>query len=207
MKKINKGLLTKKIGMTKVFNEEGEALSVTVLQLIENKIIQKKTIDNDGYESLRVGYHIEKESKISKPNKGQFKAIDGLFKKIKEFKFSDMTKFEVGASLPVSMFEVNEEVNATGVTKGRGFTGTVKRYNFTISPMAHGSKNHRRCGSIGAGTGQGKVWKGQKMPGHYGNVNVTVKNLKIVKIDQDRSLVLVKGAVPGANGSEIVLYN
>ena len=207
MKKINKGLLTKKIGMTKVFNEEGEALSVTVLQVIENKIIQKKTVDTDGYESVRVGYSPEKESKVNKPNQGQFKAVEGLFRKIKEFKFKDMTSYEVGASLPIDIFEINEKVNATGVTKGRGFTGTVKRYNFAISPMAHGSKNHRRCGSIGAGTGQGKVWKGQKMPGHYGNDNVTVKNLKIVRIDQARSLVLVKGAVPGANGSEIVLYN
>ncbi|MDD4526791.1 MAG: 50S ribosomal protein L3 [Candidatus Margulisbacteria bacterium] len=207
MKKINKGLVTKKIGMTKLFNEAGEALSVTVLQVVENKIIQKKTMDNDGYESVRVGYSPEKESKVSKPNQGQFKAVEGLFRKIKEFKFADMSKFEVGASLPASMFDINEEVNATGTTKGRGFTGTVKRYNFTISPMAHGSKNHRRCGSIGAGTSPGKVWKGQKMPGHYGNTTVTIKNLKIVKIDQERSLVLVKGAVPGANGSEIVLYN
>jgi large subunit ribosomal protein L3 len=207
MKKINKGLLTKKIGMTKMFLESGEALTVTVLQVIDNMIIQKKQQTTDGYDSVRIGYLLEKETKLNKPDKGQFKSINNLYRKIKEFRFNDVSQFEIGSSLSVSLFEVDEKVNAKGVTKGRGFTGTVKRYNFAISPMAHGSKNHRRCGTIGAGTGQAKVWKGQKMPGHHGNENVTIKNLKIVKIDQEKSLVLVNGSVPGANGSEIVLYN
>ncbi len=207
MKQINKGLLTKKVGMTKLFNEIGEAVPVTVLQLLENKVVQKKTIENDGYESIRVGYIAAKESKVSKPNQGQFKAVESLYRKIKELRLKDVSGFEIGSSLDVSIFEISEKVNAQGATKGRGFTGTVKRHNFSIGPMAHGSKNHRRCGSIGAGTSPGKVWKGQKMPGHHGNELVTIKNLKIVKIDQEKGLVLVKGAVPGANGSEVVLYN
>lgn len=207
MKKINKGLLTKKIGMTRIFSEEGNSLPVTVLQVVENKIIQKRTVESDGYDSVRIGYFAEKESKLNSPDKGQFKSVEALFKKIKEFKLGDMSQIEIGSSLLASTFEVNEVVNAKGITKGRGFTGTVKRYNFAISAKTHGSKNHRRCGSIGAGTGQGKVWKGQKMPGHYGNDTVTIKNLRIVKIDQEKSLVIVKGAVPGATGSEIVLYN
>jgi large subunit ribosomal protein L3 len=207
MKNINKGLLTKKIGMTKFFLPDGSCIPVTVLKSIENEVIQIKTTEKDGYNAIKIGYTHTSSTKLTKPIIGQYKSIDKYYKKMKEFRLSDLSSLNIASILSLDIFEVDEKVNAKGITKGRGFTGTVKRHNFSISPMAHGSKNHRRCGTIGAGTGQAKVWKGQKMPGHYGNDNVTIKNLKIMKIDCDKSLILIRGSVPGSNGTEILIYN
>lgn len=182
MKELNKGLLAKKIGMTMIFSENGELIPVTVLEACENVVIQKKDKKTDGYNSLKIAYREVKENKMTKPEKGQMKEIkDKNYKKNAEVRLKDDSKYNVGDALTVSMFEEKEKVSVTGISKGRGFTGTVKRHNFTISPISHGSKTHRRQGSIGAGTGQGKVWRGQKMPGHYGAEQITTKKLKSYK--------------------------
>lgn len=203
----NKELLTKKIGMTTYLNESGETISITVLQAFENNVISKNLIEKDGINILRVGLIKTEENKVNKVFGGQFKGLSSFFKKIVELNFKESVKYEIGQDIKVDLFSENEKINATGYTKGRGFAGTVKRYNFTIGPITHGSKHHRRNGSIGAGTGEGKVWKGKKMPGRYGNEKVTIKNLKIIKIDTEKNLILVKGAVPGSNGSTVRIYN
>jgi len=205
MKELNKGLLAKKIGMTRIFADNGRVIPVTVLEACENVVVQKKNVEKDGYQALKVGYREVKESKMSKPEKGQMS--DKFFKKNAEVRLKDDSKYNIGDSLSVSMFEESEKVCVTGISKGRGFTGTVKRFNFKISPMSHGSKSHRRQGTIGAGTGQGKVWKGHKMPGHHGTDQITTKNLKVVRVIEEKGLLLVQGGVPGANKGIVKIYN
>ncbi len=207
MKEINKGLVTKKLGMSQVFNADGEVVQVTVLQALENVIVQKKLADKDGYQALQVGVNETKEVKLIKPVIGQFKDVKRFFKKLIELRLTKIDQLNIGDNLNVTIFDENEKVNVSGVTKGKGFTGCVKRHNFTIGPISHGSKHHRRGGSNGAGTGQGKVWKGQKMPGHDGHMNVTVKNLKVVKVLAERNIIMVKGAVPGPVGQVVKVYN
>ncbi|OGI05898.1 MAG: 50S ribosomal protein L3 [Candidatus Margulisbacteria bacterium GWF2_35_9] len=205
MKELNKGLFAKKIGMTKIFTETGEAIPVTVLEACENVVIQKKDKKTDGYNSLKLGYREVKESKMNKAEMGQMK--DKYFKKSAEVRLKDDSKYNVGDALTVSIFEEKEKVSVTGISKGRGFTGTVKRHNFRISPISHGSKSHRRQGSIGAGTGQGKVWRGQKMPGQFGAEQITTKNLKVIRVIAEKGLLLVQGGVPGANKGIVKIYN
>lgn len=211
MKKLNKGIIAKKIGMTMFFEKNDAVSQVTVLEVLENIVVQKKIESQDGYSALKIGYkeidEKKKDHKLDKAHIGQLKELNRFFRKFAELRLVDIDKYNIGDNVKLDLFEVDEKVNVTGVTKGRGFSGTVKRHNFSISPMSHGSKNHRRQGTIGAGTGQGKVWKGQKMPGRYGVDNVTVKNLKIVKIFLDKNLIMIKGSVPGCNGGIIKIYN
>ncbi|MDD5455626.1 MAG: 50S ribosomal protein L3 [Candidatus Margulisbacteria bacterium] len=207
MKELNKGLITKKIGMTQMFDDKGQVVVVTVLEACDNFIVSKKTADKNGYQALKVGSREVKEEKLTKPAAGQFKAAGKFFKKIHEIRLKNIDTYNAGEELKVDIFKDNEKVNVSGIIKGRGFTGTVKRYNFTIGPISHGSKHHRRKGTSGAGTGQAKVWKGQKTAGHYGNCLVTVKNLKIYKVMPEKKLILVKGAVPGAVGGTVKVYN
>ncbi|MEK6556986.1 MAG: 50S ribosomal protein L3, partial [Candidatus Margulisiibacteriota bacterium] len=141
------------------------------------------------------------------PMKGQSAGLSRFFKKMVELRLKNSDEFKLGEALSVIQFEENEKVNASGIMKGRGFTGTVKRYNFTIGPISHGSKHHRRKGTSGAGTGQAKVWKGQKTAGHYGNVLATVKNVLVIKVLAEKNILLIKGAVPGPTGGLIKIYN
>ena len=206
MKDINKGILTKKIGMTQLFGEQGEVTPVTVLQAFENTVVQVKTPEKDGYSAVKVGLIETKEDKVKKPIKGQAKEVSKAYKKFVELRLKNSAELKVGDSIKVDQFEENEKVVVTGISKGRGFTGTVKQYNFAIGPMTHGSKSHRRQGTIGAGTGQSKVWRGQKMPGRYGAEKVSVKNVSIAKIMADENLILVQGSVPGATGGIVKIY-
>jgi large subunit ribosomal protein L3 len=207
MKAINKGIFTKKEGMTQIFNEKGDLIPITVLTVLENVIVQKKTKDADGYDALKIGYNEMKESKAIKPLLGMHKAVNRVFKNYQELRLSNLEIANVGESMPLSQFSENEIVHAIGTSKGRGFTGTVKRYNFTIGPITHGSKHHRRKGTSGAGTGQSKVFRGQKTAGHHGDAQITVKNIQVFKIVADKNIILVRGSVPGANGSLVKLFN
>ncbi len=207
MKAINKGIFTKKEGMTQIFNEKGELIPITVLSVLENIVVQKKTKDKEGYDALKIGYDEMKESKAIKPLIGMHKAVNRVFKNYQELRLTNLDLVNVGDSIPLSQFSENEIVNAIGTSKGRGFTGTVKRYNFTIGPITHGSKHHRRKGTSGAGTGQAKVFRGQKTAGHHGHAQITVKNIQVFKIVADKNIILVRGSVPGPNGSFVKLFN
>ncbi|WP_022847351.1 MULTISPECIES: 50S ribosomal protein L3 [unclassified Desulfurobacterium] len=203
-----KGILGRKIGMTQVFTEDGKALAVTVIEAGPCTVVQKKTEDKDGYTALQLGF-MEKnkaESKFPKPLLGHFKKA-GIkpVRFLKEVKFDDVDKYDVGDKITVEIFQPGEKVDVTGTSKGRGFAGYHKRWGFGGGRKSHGSDFHEGPGSIGACAFPGRVHKGKKMAGHYGNAQVTVKNLEIVDVIPEKNLILVKGAIPGHKGSFVVV--
>lgn len=204
---MKKFMLGKKIGMTQIFSEDGLAIPVTVIQAGPCTVVQKKTEENDGYNALKVGYQDVKEKALNKPEKGLFGKIDVSPKKyLKEFRTEEFDKYQIGQEIKVSeMFEEGDKVDITGTSKGKGFQGVIKRHGQAIGPKTHGSKYFRRPGSMGAGTNPGRVFKGKKLPGHMGVDKVTVQNLNVVKVDGERNLLLVKGAVPGPKGGLLVI--
>lgn len=201
------GLIGKKVGMTQIFNEEGKAVPVTVVEAGPCFVIQKKNADKDGYTALQLGYE-KKEKRIKKAEAGHCKVSGkGVFKKLKEFRVNeeDLSKFNLGDEVKADLFSVGEKVKVTGFTKGRGFTGVVRRWNFSGGRETHGSKFHRKTGAIGQNVHPGKVWRGKHMPGRYGNEQVTVKNLEIIKVNKEKNLILIKGAIPGATGGLVYI--
>ncbi|ADG81182.1 50S ribosomal protein L3 [Thermincola ferriacetica] len=202
---MSKGILGKKIGMTQIFNEQGEVLPVTVVEAGPCVVVQKKTVETDGYNSIQLGFGEKRESLLTKPLKGHFaKAGVKPMKYLKEFKVVNIDDYQLGQEIKVDIFEAGERVDVEGTSKGKGFAGTIKRYNFQRGPMAHGSKSHRRVGSAGA-KGPARVFKGTKRPGHLGAEKVTIQNLEIVKVDPERNLLLIKGAIPGPKGSLVAV--
>jgi len=203
---MKKAILTTKIGMTQVFGENGELIPVTVLQAGPNYVTQVKTVENDGYAAVQVGFGDIRESLVNKPRKGHF-AKAGVANKrfLKEFKFENAADYQVGQEIKADIFSAGDRVDATAKSKGKGFQGAIKRHGLSRGPMAHGSKYHRHAGSNGAATSPGRVFKGKKMPGQTGNVKVTVQNLEVVRVDAEKNLILVKGAVPGAKKSLVML--
>ena len=199
------GLIGRKIKMSTVFDtEKGEIIPVTVLQVGPCKVTQVKTHKKDGYEAVQIGYQDSK--KLSKPAQGHLKRSDSRFKYLREFESTDIDSIEVGQVLDCSIFNVGDLISVTGISKGKGFAGTVKRYNFKGGPKTHGqSDRHRAPGSIGAGSSPGRVWKGTKMSGHMGSEKVTQQGLKIVSVDIDENILEVKGAVPGSPRSILVI--
>ncbi len=203
---MKKGIIAKKIGMTQIFSESGILIPVTVLEAGPCVVTQKKTMEKDGYEAIQVGFGEIKESKVNKPSKGHFdKAGVVATKMLKEFKFENASEYELGATIKADIFEAGDKIDVSGVSKGKGFQGAIKRHNQHRGPMAHGSKYHRGVGSLSSATTPGKVKKGKKMPGHMGAENVTIQNLEVVRVDADKNLLLVKGAVPGNKGSILVI--
>lgn len=203
---MKKGIIAKKIGMTQIFSETGVLIPVTVLEAGPCVITQIKTIENDGYEAIQVGFGEAKEKNVIKPMKGHFeKANVKPTKLLKEFKFENVSEYTIGAEIKADIFEAGDKIDVSGVSKGKGFQGAIKRHNQHRGPMAHGSKYHRGVGSLSSATTPGKVKKGKKMPGHMGAENVTIQNLEVVKIDAEKNLILVKGAVPGNKGSILVI--
>ncbi|QUH25439.1 50S ribosomal protein L3 [Serpentinicella alkaliphila] len=193
-----KGIIGRKIGMTQIFNEAGVVIPVTVIEVEPNVVTQVKTAEKDGYTAVQLGYETVREKLTNKPLKGHFeKAGTAPKRKVKEFRLDSVENFTVGQELTVETFEAGEKVDITGVTKGKGFQGVIKRHGQSRGPMAHGSRYHRRPGSMGAATSPGRVFKGKKLPGHMGNVQVTVQNLEVVQVMADKNIILVKGAVPG----------
>jgi len=200
------GVIGEKLGMTQVFSEEGIIIPVTVIKVEPLTITQIKTVEKDGYNAIQVGLVDAKEKHLTKAQQGHLtKNKLGLFRVLKEFKVEDVSSYEIGQTLDASILADIEKVDVTGRSIGKGFQGTVKRHNFSRGPMAHGSKNHRAPGSIGAGTTPSRVFKGKKMAGNMGNETVTVTKLQVVKIDNDKNLLLVKGSVPGPEGKLVTV--
>ncbi len=202
---MKKALIGKKIGMTQFIQEDGTAVPVTVCELGPCVIVQKKTDEKDGYSALKLGYQDTKEHRLTSPVLKDLQKKGLTPKKVlKEVDLFD-EGLEVGSTIDCSIFNEEDVVQVTGISKGRGFAGVIKRHGFSGGRMTHGSHFHRAPGSIGACAYPGEVWKGQKMPGHYGTQKTTVKNLKIVKVLQDKNIVLIKGAVPGTRNSIITV--
>ncbi len=201
------GLIGEKVGMTQIFNEAGEVIPVTVVKAGPCTVVDIKTPERDNYTALKLGYGFIKEKKLKKPQKGYF-AKQGVEPKkiLKEFRLGDVSEYKVGDELNVSIFSVGEKIKVIGISKGRGFQGVVKRHGFGGGPKTHGSQNHRKPGSIGQSSDPSRVFKGLKMAGHMGNETVTVKNLEVVKVDEGRGVLLIKGAIPGPNGGIVYLY-
>ena len=203
---MKKAILAKKVGMTQIFNENGSLIPVTVLQATPNVVTQVKTVENDGYAAVQVGFGEIRDVLVNKPRKGHF-AKAGVANKrfLREFKFENAAEYTVGQEIKADIFAEGDKIDATGISKGKGFQGAIKRHGLSRGPMKHGSKYHRHAGSNGPATTPGRVFKGKHMPGQMGAVKVTVQNLEVVKVDVDNNLLLVKGAVPGSKKSMIVL--
>jgi large subunit ribosomal protein L3 len=199
---VSVGILGTKLGMTQIFDELGKAVPVTVIQAGPCKVTQVKTKATDGYEAIQIGYGEIREKLLNKPKLGHLaKSGAGNLRHLKEYRVEDAAQFELGQELNAAAFEKGQLVDVAGDTMGRGFAGYQKRHNFKRGPMAHGSKNHRLPGSTGAGTTPGRVFPGKRMAGHYGNEQQTIRHLTVVRVDAERNIILVKGAVPGKPGA------
>ncbi|MGC4378182.1 50S ribosomal protein L3 [Fictibacillus sp. Mic-4] len=201
-----KGILGKKIGMTQVFAENGDLIPVTVVEVTPNVVLQKKTIENDGYEAIQLGFDDKKEVRSNKPEKGHAaKANTSPKRFVKEFRNVSVADYEVGQEVKVDIFAEGDIIDVTGTSKGKGFQGVIKRHGQSRGPMSHGSRYHRRPGSMGA-VDPNRVFKGKKLPGRTGGDVVTVQNLEVVKVDAERNLLLIKGNVPGAKKSYVTIH-
>ena len=204
---MKKGIIGKKLGMTQIFDEKGNVIPVTLIEAGPCAVVQKKTVANDGYDALQLAFEDAKEKHLTKPELGHFKKSGVTPKKhLKEFRLDDTSAYEVGSVVTVDTFAAGEKVDITGITKGRGYTGCVKRWGHHILRMTHGTGPvHRQCGSMGANSTPSRVFKNKKMAGQYGNEQVTILNLVAVKIDAEKNLIAVKGAVPGSKGGIVFL--
>ena len=201
---MTKGILGKKVGMTQVFTENGELVPVTVIEATPNVVLQVKTVETDGYEAVQVGFDDKREVLSNKPAKGHVAKANTAPKRfIKEFNNVELGEYEVGQEIKVDVFQAGDVVDVTGTTKGKGFQGVIKRHNQSRGPMTHGSRFHRRPGSMGAASYPARVFKGKKLAGRMGGDRVTIQNLEIVRVDADKNVILVKGNVPGAKKSLI----
>ena len=211
---MKKGILATKVGMTQIFNEDGTLVPVTVLQAGPCVVTQVKTVENDGYSAVQVGFVDKKEKTVNKDKAGKKevihrhgvnKALKGHFEKagvsckryIREFRFENAEEYTLGSEIKADMFAAGDKIDASAISKGKGFQGAIKRHNQHRGPMAHGSKFHRHQGSNGSSSDPSRVFKGKGMPGHMGGLRVTVQNLEVVKVDAEKNLILVKGAIPG----------
>lgn len=203
------GLIGRKVGMTRIFTDEGESVPVTVLEVVPNRVTQIKTAASDGYTSLQVAYGERRASRIGKALTGHYaKAGVSAGAGIKEFPVSDdvLTNYAVGGQITVELFQAGQLVDVTGTSIGKGFAGAIKRHNFASNRASHGnSRSHNVPGSIGMAQDPGRVFPGKRMPGHLGAVKTTVQNLEIVRVDAERNLLLIKGAVPGSKGGDVVV--
>lgn len=203
---MKKAIMAKKIGMTQIFDENANLIPVTVLEAGPCTVVQKKTIENDGYEAIQVGFVDAKEKQLIKPEKGHFAKAGVAAKKfLKEFRLEDISAYEVGNEIKADVFAAGDKVDVTGTSKGKGYQGAIKKYNQSRGPMGHGSKSHRVAGSMGAATSPGRVMKGKGLPSHMGCIQKTVQNLEIVRVEADKNLILIKGAVPGPKGTIITI--
>ena len=202
---MTKGILGRKIGMTQVFAENGDLIPVTVIEAAPNVVLQKKTAENDGYEAVQLGFDDKREKLSNKPEKGHVAKAETAPKRfVKELRGVDMDAYEIGQEVKVEIFSAGEIVDVTGVSKGKGFQGAIKRHGQSRGPMSHGSRYHRRPGSMGP-VDPNRVFKGKLLPGRMGGEQITVQNLEIVKVDAERNLLLIKGNVPGAKKSLITV--
>ena len=206
---MKKGLIGKKLGMTQVFDENGKVIPVTVIEAGPCAVVQKKTIENDGYEAVQIGFGDQKLQRVNKPLKGHFAKGDVAPKKVlKEFKFDDISAYEVGNILKADVFGAGDIIDVVGKSKGKGTAGAIKRWNFSRLKESHGTgPNARHAGSLGACSDPSRVFKGKKLAGHLGAERVTVQNLSVVKVDAENNLIAIKGAIPGPKGGIVVIKN
>ena len=203
---MKKAILATKVGLTQIFNEDGVLTPVTVLQAGPCVVTQIKTVENDGYSAVQVGFADKRENLVNKPMKGQFdKAGVSCKRFVREFKFENAEEFTVAQEIKADIFAAGDKIDATAISKGKGFQGAIKRFGQHRGPMAHGSKFHRHQGSNGACSDPSKVFKGKGMPGHMGSKRVTIQNLEVVRVDAENNLILVKGAVPGPKKSLVTI--
>lgn len=202
---MTKGILGRKIGMTQIFAENGDVIPVTVIEATPNVVLQKKTEENDGYEAVQLGFADQKESRTNKPAKGHAAKAETAPKRfMKELRGVDLAAYEVGQEVKVDTFAEGDVVDVTGISKGKGFQGAIKRHNQSRGPMSHGSRYHRRPGSMGP-VAPNRVFKSKALPGRMGGEQITIQNLEIVKVDAERNLLLVKGNIPGAKKSFVTV--
>ncbi|WP_230398284.1 50S ribosomal protein L3 [Novisyntrophococcus fermenticellae] len=203
---MKKAILATKVGMTQIFDEDGAVIPVTVLQAGPCVVTQVKTQDNDGYSAVQVGFADKREKLVNKPMKGQFDKAGVSYKRfLREFKFEDAENYELGQEIKADIFGAGDKIDATAISKGKGFQGAIKRHNQSRGPMTHGSKYHRHAGSNGSASDPSKVFKGKKMPGHMGSKQITIQNLEVVRVDAENNLLLVKGSVPGPKKSLVAI--
>ena len=203
---MKKAIIGRKVGMTQLFTADGKMLPITVIEAGPCPVVQKKTVEHDGYEALQVGFAPIREKLVTKPMLGHFKkASVGAHRYVKEIKLDNAAEYEAGQVITVDMFETGDKVDVSGKSKGKGFQGVIKRWNQSRGRMTHGSRYHRRVGSMSACSYPGEVFKHKNLPGHMGSERITVQNLEVVRVDAERNLLLVKGAIPGAKGSLVVV--
>lgn len=203
---MEKGIIGRKIGMTQLFTENGNVVPVTVIEAGPCAVVQKKTVENDGYSAVQLGFEDVREKLVVKPRKGQFDKAQVAYKRVlKELKLDNSAGLNVGDLIKADVFVPGDKVDVTGVSKGKGYQGTIKRHGFHRGPMAHGSGYHRHQGSMGANTDPSRVMKGKGMPGHMGSEQVTIQNLNVVKVDAENNLIAIKGAIPGPNGGLVIV--
>lgn len=203
---MKKSILGRKLGMTQIFNEAGKVVPVTVIQAGPCVVLQKKTVETDGYDAIKVGFEDIREKLVNKPNKGQFTKANAKLKRfVKELRLEDVSTYEVGSEVKADVFNVGEKIDITGTSKGKGFQGVIKRWHSSRGPETHGSKFHRAVGSMGASSFPSRTFKGKKLPGHMGNKKSTMLNLEVVRVDLERNLILVKGAVPGPKKGLVII--
>ena len=205
---MKKGIIGKKIGMTQIFDANGNVIPVTVIEAGPCTVTQKKTVETDGYDAIQLGFEDIKDKHINKPGQGHFKKVNISFKKhLKEFRLEDVSGYNVGDTVTADIFAAGEKVDVTGITKGHGYTGAIKRWNLHMNAKTHGvGPIHRESGSMGV-IDPARIFKNKKMAGQWGNEQVTVLNLEVVKIDAEKNLIAIKGAVPGARGGIVFLRN
>ncbi len=202
---INKAIMGIKIGMTQIFDENDKAVPVTIVEAGPCTVLQKKNSETDGYSAIQVGFYNLKEKQVNKPARGHFKKADVKpLRFIKEFRVKDIDAYEIGQELKADQFNPGDMIDVVGTSKGKGFAGAVKRHNFARGSMGHGSKYHRRPGSLAA-KGPARVFKGRKLPGHLGGERVTVQGLKVVKVYPERNLILIKGSIPGPRKGLVII--
>mgnify|MGYP001053522832 CR=1 FL=1 len=203
---MKKGILAIKVGMTQIFNDEGVLVPVTVLQAGPCVVTQVKTVENDGYKAVQVGFVDKREKLVGKPLRGHFDKAGVSYKRyVREFKFDNAEEYSVKDEIKADVFAAGDKIDAMAISKGKGFQGAIKRHGQSRGPMTHGSKYHRHAGSNGAASDPSRVFKGKKMPGQMGNKRVTVQNLEIVQVDVENNLLLIKGAVPGPRKSMVTI--
>lgn len=202
---ITKGILGRKVGMTQVFDEVGRAIPVTVIEAGPCVVVRKKSVDSDGYSAIQLGFGDIKEKKVTKPLKGYFEKHKTQPRRhLRELRVADADKFQVGQELKADLFTSGEIVDVTGISRGLGYAGVIRRYGFGRGPMTHGSKYHRRVGSLQS-RAAARVFKGRRMPGRLGGDRVTTKNVRVVKVDPEKNLILIGGSVPGATGALVTI--
>ena len=206
---MKKGIIGKKVGMTQIFNEQGKVIPVTVIQAGPCAVVQKKTLENDGYDAIQLGFDDLKASRVNRPKMGHFKKADAAPKRfLKEFRFDDCAGFELGKIVKVDVFEAGDFVDVCGTSKGKGFAGTIKRYGNHTLKASHGTGPvARHAGSMAGASDPSRIPKGKKMPGHMGHERVTIQNLVVAKVDVENNLIAIKGAVPGPKGGVIIITN